>query len=338
VSEYELFTLAVAIAIVMIIGREGRTTARVRPALVTECGSVNTAQFEKIKVGHGFFAALDQSGGSTPKALAEYGIERTRYSSDSEMFDLVHAMRTRVMTNAAFDGARVIAAILFEQTMDREINGVPTAQYLWTEKHVVPFLKVDQGLAPEQDGVQLMKPIDALDDLLERANRQQIFGTKMRSVINDASEAGIATIVDQQFDFAGRISAAGLIPILEPEVSIHSPHKEYAETLLRDAIASRVEALPADAVIMLKVTIPTTPGLYGELAADPRVLRIVALSGGYSRDEACALLKHDATLIASFSRALLEGLTEQQSDEEFSATLEHSVEEIYEASTDKKPV
>jgi fructose-bisphosphate aldolase, class I len=298
---------------------------------------VNTTQFEKIKTGRGFFAALDQSGGSTPKALEEYGIGRDRYSSDAEMFDLVHAMRTRVMTSPAFDGSRILAAILFEQTMDRDVNGVPTARYLWDEKNTVPFLKVDKGLAPQQDGVQLMKPIDTLDDLLARAQRHQIFGTKMRSVIGDANEAGIAAIVDQQFEYAGRIMAAGLVPIIEPEVSISSPHKEQAETMLRDAIAKHVGALPEDAVVMLKITIPTRPGLYGELAADPRVLRIVALSGGYSRDEACALLARDPTLIASFSRALLEGLTEGQTDAEFNAQLESSVEQIYQASVHKQP-
>jgi fructose-bisphosphate aldolase class I len=297
---------------------------------------VNTEQFEKVRAGRGFFAALDQSGGSTPKALAEYGVERDRYSSDDEMFDLVHAMRTRVITNAAFDGSRILAAILFLQTMERNIEGVPTAQYLWETKNVVPFLKVDLGLAAEQDDVQLMKPIDTLDDVLERANRHRIFGTKMRSVIKDANEAGIAAIVDQQFEYAARIVAAGLVPIVEPEVSISSPHKEQAEALLRDAIAKHVAALPADTRIMLKITIPTQPGLYGDLAADPRVLRIVALSGGYSRDEACALLARDRTLIASFSRGLLEGLTEGQTDEEFSATLDHSVEEIYRASVDKQ--
>ena len=304
---------------------------------MTQSGGVDTAQSEKVRTGRGFFAALDQSGGSTPKALAEYGIDAGSYKSEDEMFDLVHAMRTRVLTNPAFDGTRVLAAILFEQTMDRTVDDVPTARYLWSVKNVVPFLKVDKGLAAEQDGVQLMKPIDALDELLERANRNEIFGTKMRSVINDASEAGVEAIVYQQFDYAERIRAAGLVPILEPEVSIKSPHKEYAETLLCDAIARHVEALPADARIMLKVTIPTKPGLYGELAADPRVLRIVALSGGYSRDKACELLKHDSTLIASFSRALLEGLTAEQSDEEFSGTLESSVAEIYQASVDKQP-
>jgi fructose-bisphosphate aldolase, class I len=295
-------------------------------------------QFEKVGTGRGFFAALDQSGGSTPKALAEYGIGPDRYSSDAEMFDLVHAMRVRVLTSPAFDGSRVLAAILFEQTMERDVNGVPTARYLWDEKNVVPFLKVDKGLAPEQDSVQLMKPIDTLDDLLERAQQHQIFGTKMRSVINDADEAGISAIVDQQFSYASRIVAAGLVPIMEPEVSITSPRKEQAETLLRDAIAKKVDALPRSATVMLKITIPTRPGLYGDLAADPRVLRVVALSGGYSRDEACARLARDPTLIASFSRALLEGLTENQTDEQFNAQLDSSIEQIYQASVHKQPV
>jgi fructose-bisphosphate aldolase, class I len=299
---------------------------------------VDTTQAEKVGSGHGFFAALDQSGGSTPKALAEYGIGRDRYSSDAEMFDLVHAMRTRVLTSPAFDGSRVLAAILFEQTMERDVDGIPTSSYLWNGKNVVPFLKVDKGLAPEQDGVQLMKPIDTLDDLLERANRHQIFGTKMRSVINDADEAGISAIVDQQFGYASRIMAAGLVPILEPEVSIASPHKEQAEEMLRDAIGKHLGRLPESALLMVKVTIPTQPGLYGDLASDPRVLRIVALSGGYSRDQACALLARDPTLIASFSRALLEGLTESQTGEEFNAMLDSSIEQIYRASVDKQPV
>jgi fructose-bisphosphate aldolase, class I len=297
---------------------------------------MNSEQLEKIKAGHGFFAALDQSGGSTPKALAEYGIEPDRYTNDAEMFDLVHVMRTRIITSPPFDGTRVIAAILFEQTMDREVGGVPTAQYLWETKNVVPFLKVDLGLAPEQDDVQLMKPIVTLDDLIARAQRHQIFGTKMRSVIKDANEAGIAAIVDQQFEYARRIMAAGLVPIMEPEVSITSPHKAQAETLLHDAIAKQVQGLPDDAVVMVKITIPTRPGLYADLMSDRRVLRVVALSGGYSRDEACALLARDPVLIASFSRALLEGLTEGQTDEEFNATLESSIAEIYRASVDKQ--
>ncbi len=311
-----------------------RGASRVR--LVPEYGSVNTTQSEKVGAGRGFFAALDQSGGSTPKALAEYGIEPDRYSNDTEMFNLVHAMRTRVFTSPAFDGSRILAAILFEQTMERDVGGVPTARYLWEEKNVVPFLKVDKGLADEQHDVQLMKPIDTLDDLLERAQRHQIFGTKMRSVIKDANEAGISAIVDQQFEYADRIRAAGLVPIMEPEVSISSPHKEQAETLLHDAIAKHVEALPEGATVMVKITIPTQPGRYGDLASDPRVLRVVALSGGYSRDEACARLARDPTLIASFSRALLEGLTESQTDEQFNAQLESSIEQIYQASVNKQ--
>jgi fructose-bisphosphate aldolase class I len=298
-------------------------------------GSVNAAQFEKVRTGQGFFAALDQSGGSTPTALAEYGIDQDRYSSEAEMFDLVHAMRTRVVTSPAFDGSRILAAILFEQTMDRDVQGVPTARYLWDDKNVVPFLKVDLGLAAEQDGVQLMKPIGTLDDLLGRARQHRIFGTKMRSVIKDASEAGISAIVEQQFGYARRILAAGLVPIIEPEVSISSPHKQQAETLLREALHKQVEALPQDATIMLKLTIPTEPGLYGDLAADPRVLRALALSGGYSRDEACLLLRRDTTLIASFSRALLEGLTESQTDEQFNARLDSSIAQIYQASVEK---
>ena len=293
---------------------------------------MNTAQLEKVKSGHGFFAALDQSGGSTPKALQEYGISQDRYSNNDQMYDLVHAMRTRIITNTAFDGSRVIAAILFLQTMERNIEGVPSAQYLWETKNVVPFLKVDLGLAAEQYNVQLMKPIDTLDAQLAAANRNGIFGTKMRSVIKEANEAGIDAIVSQQFEYGEKIRAAGLVPILEPEVSIGSASKPQAEVLLRDAIARRVDALPEDARIMLKVTIPNQPGLYGDLKEDPRVLQIVALSGGYTRDQACLLLKKDRTLIASFSRALLEGLTEQQTDKEFTATLEHSVEEIFTAS------
>jgi fructose-bisphosphate aldolase class I len=297
---------------------------------------MNEDQLKKVSTGLGFFAALDQSGGSTPGALAEYGIGRDRYKSDAEMFDLVHAMRTRVMTSPAFDGTRILGAILFEQTMDRTVGGAPTATYLWERKNVVPFLKVDKGLADEADGVQLMKPIDTLDDLLERANQHRIFGTKMRSVIKDASETGIAAIVEQQFGYAERIRAAGLVPILEPEVSIASPHKEQAESLLRDAIHKQVEALPADAKIMVKLTIPTQAGLYADLASDPRVLRVLALSGGYSRDEACALLVHDHAMIASFSRALLEGLRDDQTDEEFNARLEASIAQIYQASVVKR--
>jgi fructose-bisphosphate aldolase, class I len=298
---------------------------------------MDAMQLEKVRSGRGFFAALDQSGGSTPKALAEYGIDGSRYSSEEEMFDLVHAMRTRVITDPAFDGSRILGAILFEQTMERDIQGVPTARYLWAEKHVVPFLKVDKGLAAEQDGVRLMKPIDTLGELLEEANRHRIFGTKMRSVINDADRDGVAAIADQQFEYAARISAAGLVPVLEPEVSIDSPHKDEAEILLRNALQRHIDALPRDAAVMVKLTIPTQPGRYAGLAADPRVLRVLALSGGYSRDKACALLARDPTMIASFSRALLEGLSEQQTGEQFHAQLDASIQQIFDASVDKVP-
>jgi fructose-bisphosphate aldolase class I len=294
---------------------------------------MDARQLEKVRSGRGFFAALDQSGGSTPKALAEYGIAESRYSSEDEMYGLVHAMRTRVITDPAFDGSRILGAILFEQTMDREMRGVPTARYLWDDKQVVPFLKVDKGLAPQENGVQLMKPIDTLDDLLERASGHRIFGTKMRSVIHDADPDGVNAIADQQFELGARIWAAGLVPILEPEVSIDSPHKDEAEALLTDALHQRVGALPADAAIMLKLTIPTQVGRYASLAADPRILRVLALSGGYSRDEACALLAKDPAMIASFSRALLEGLTDQQSDEQFHARLDTSIGQIFTAST-----
>lgn len=296
---------------------------------------MDITQLEKVRSGRGFFAALDQSGGSTPKALAEYGIAEGRYSSEAEMFDLVHAMRTRVVTSPAFDGSRILAAILFEQTMEREIHGVPAAQYLWDQKHVVPLLKVDEGLDQEKHGVRLMKPIDTLDELLERANRHRMFGTKMRSVINDADQDGVTAVVDQQFEYAARIWAAGLVPILEPEVSINSPHKGEAETLLRDALQRYIEALPDNATIMVKLTIPTQPGLYAGLAADPRVLRVLALSGGYSRDEACKLLAKDSSMIASFSRALLGGLSAAQTDKQFNAQLDTSIAQIVEASVTK---
>ena len=293
---------------------------------------MNTAQSEKVRTGRGFFAALDQSGGSTPKALAEYGIGRDRYSSDAEMFDLVHAMRTRVLTSPAFDGTRVLAAILFEQTMERDVNGVPTARYLWDEKNVVPFLKVDQGLAPEQDGVQLMKPIDTLDDLLERAQRHQIFGTKMRSVINDADEAGISAIADQQFDYASRILAAGLVPILEPEVSIKAPKKAEAEAMLKKQLLAGLEAWPSDKYLMFKVTLPEEDNFYSDLVDHPNVARVVALSGGYSREEANRRLSRNKGVVASFSRALTEGLSAQQSDEDFDKTLDASIQSIFDAS------
>jgi fructose-bisphosphate aldolase, class I len=296
---------------------------------------MDATQLSRIRSGDGFFAALDQSGGSTPKALADYGIDESRYSNDDEMFDLVHAMRTRVISSPAFDGSRVLAAILFEQTMERDMQGMPTAQYLWQQKQVVPFLKVDKGLADESNSVQLMKPMPTLDDTLARANQHGIFGTKMRSVIKDADKDGIAAIVDQQFEFGARISAAGLVPILEPEVSIKSPHKDEAEALLHDALKAGIDALPADGTIMLKLTIPSTVGRYADLAADDRVLRVLALSGGYSRDEACELLAKDPSMIASFSRALLEGLSDSQTDEQFNAQLDSSIAQIYDASVKK---
>jgi len=296
---------------------------------------MDATQREKVHSGLGFFAALDQSGGSTPKALANYGISRSRYGSEEEMFDLVHAMRARVVTSPAFDGHRVVAAILFEQTMERDLHGVPTARYLWEEKQVVPFLKVDKGLAGEQHSVRLMKPIDTLDELLERANRHRIFGTKTRSVINGADKDGVTAIVEQQFEYGARISSAGLVPILEPEVRTTSPHKDDAEVLLRDALQRHVDALPDDARILLKLTIPTQPGLYASLAADARVLRVLALSGGYSRDEACARLARDPAMIASFSRALLEGLSDEQTDAQFNAELDASIAQIYDASVHK---
>lgn len=298
---------------------------------------MDATQLEKIRVGQGFVAALDQSGGSTPKALAEYGIAENRYSSEEEMFDLVHAMRARVITSPVFDGSRVLAAILFEQTMERDMHGVPTAEYLWQEKQIVPFLKVDKGLADEDNGVRLMKPIDTIDELLDRGNRHRMFGTKMRSLIKDADKAGVTAIVDQQFEYGARISAAGLVPIIEPEVSIDSPHKDEVETLLLDALQTHIDALPHDATVILKLTIPTQPGLYAGLAADPRVLQVLALSGGYSRDEACELLAKDPSMIASFSRALLEGLADEQTDQQFNAQLETSIAQIFQASVKKSP-
>jgi len=298
---------------------------------------MNAPQFTIIQSGSGFFGALDQSGGSTPKALAAYGVGAERFANDAEMFDLVHAMRTRIVTSPAFDGTRVIAAILFEQTMNRTVDGLPTGRYLWEKKQVVPFLKVDKGLADEERGVRLMKPIDALDDILAAADRHQMFGTKMRSVILDADLSGIQAIVDQQFEIAGRIASAGLVPILEPEVSITSPHKAEAEEILRDALQQHVTALPPEAVIIFKLTIPTRAGLYTELGADPRVLRVLGLSGGYSRAEACERLARQPRMIGSFSRALLEGLREDQSAEEFDARLDASIAEIYAASVVKQP-
>ena len=285
-----------------------------------------------MKTRPGFIAALDQSGGSTPKALGQYGIKETAWSNDEEMFAIVHQMRTRIITSPSFTGERVIGAILFENTMDRDIEGRPTADYLWNVKRVVPFIKVDKGLEAEKDGVQLMKPMPDLGQLLERANKKGMFGTKMRSVIKQANEAGIKNIVNQQFQVAGQIIAAGLVPIIEPEVDIRCPEKGKAEQLLKEAIVNQLGQLPAGQLVMLKLTIPDQDDFYLDLIRHPKVLRVVALSGGYTRDEANARLRRNHGLIASFSRALVEGLSAQQSDAEFNAMLDKSIQSIFDAS------
>ena len=293
---------------------------------------MNREQFEKMKSDRGFIAALDQSGGSTPKALGLYGISEGSYSGDEQMFDLVHQMRSRIVASPAFTGGRVLGAILFEMTMDREIEGLGSAAYLWDVKKVVPFLKVDKGLADEADGAQMMKPMPHLDALLARAKDKGVFGTKMRSVITLANQAGIDAVVNQQFEIGRQIFAAGLVPIIEPEVDIHSPEKAAAETLLKTALLDRLASLIDDEVVMLKLTLPERDDFYADLVSHPRVLRVVALSGGYSRDDANALLARNHGVVASFSRALTEGLTAQQSDAEFNAALDTSIESIYQAS------
>jgi fructose-bisphosphate aldolase, class I len=293
---------------------------------------MHAEMFDKIAKGQGFIAALDQSGGSTPKALRQYGIPEDAYGNEDEMFDLVHQMRTRIITSPAFTGDRIVGAILFEGTMERQIEGVPSARYLWETKHVVPFVKVDKGLADEADGVQVMKPMPQLDDLLARAKDEGVFGTKMRSVVKIADEGGIRRIVEQQFEVGQQILDAGLVPILEPEVDIHSPSKQEAEELLRRSITEHLDQLPADRQVMLKLTIPSEDGYYTPLIEHPRVLRVVALSGGYSRDEANERLARNPRLIASFSRALIGELSADQSDEEFDAALDTAVRSIYEAS------
>ena len=289
-------------------------------------------QQAKFRTQPGFIAALDQSGGSTPKALRLYGIPEGSWSSDAAMMDLIHAMRARIITSPSFNGDRILAAILFEDTMDRDILGRPTAQYLWEVKQVVPILKVDKGLEAEANGVQLMKPMPDLDRLLARAKAKGIFGTKMRSVIKLGNAAGIRAVVDQQFEVASQIIAAGLVPIIEPEVDIKCPDKAAAEDLLKAAIMARLEALPSGQQVMLKLTLPNQDNLYAECIAHPRVLKVVALSGGYSRDEANARLARQHNMVASFSRALTEGLTAQQSDAEFNAALDHAIESIFQAS------
>jgi len=287
----------------------------------------------RIKTGKGFIAALDQSGGSTPKALRLYGIEESAYSDDAEMFDLIHQMRTRIITSPVFNGERILASILFEQTMDRQIAGMGSAEYLWTQKHVVPFLKVDKGLEPETDGARMMKPITDLDGLLDRAERHGVFGTKMRSVVLTADDTGVGAVVAQQFDVARQILAAGLVPIIEPEIDIHSPEKAATEKLLKDALLSHLDGLAEGQDVMLKLTLPDEDGYHSELLEHPRVLRVAALSGGYAREEADARLTRNPGVIASFSRALTEGLTAQMSKEEFDAALDASIGGIYAASS-----
>ncbi len=292
---------------------------------------MNDEQLTKVRESDGFIAALDQSGGSTPKALGLYGVPETAYSNDEQMFDLVHEMRTRIITSPAFDGSRILAAILFEMTMDRQIEGVDTAEYLWSTKNVVPFLKVDKGLADEADGAQVMKPIPGLDDLLARALAKGVFGTKMRSVIKIADETGVNAVVDQQFEIGRQILAAGLVPIIEPEIDINSPSKAAAEKLLRNAILTQLDAL-GDAQVMLKLTLPEEDDFYRPLIEHAGVLRVVALSGGYTREDANARLARNHGMIASFSRALTEGLSASQSDAEFNAALDASIASIAAAS------
>lgn len=293
---------------------------------------MNREQVEKVRTGEGFIAALDQSGGSTPKALALYGIGEDAYSGDEEMFTRVHEMRTRIMTSPAFTGKRVLGAILFENTMDREVEGRGTGDYLWSVKSVVPFIKVDKGLAAEADGAQVMKPIPGLDELLARSVELGMFGTKMRSVIKLADKSGIDAVVDQQFEIGNQILDAGLVPIIEPEIDIHSPAKAEAEELLKAAIATHLDQLPADRPVMLKLTLPDQDGFYADFVEHPKVLRVVALSGGYSRDDANDRLARNHGVIASFSRALSEGLHADQSDGEFDSSLDAAIAGIFAAS------
>ncbi len=290
------------------------------------------AQVQKIRTQNGFIAALDQSGGSTPKALAIYGIGEDAYSNDQEMFDVIHQMRTRIMTSPAFTGERILGAILFENTMDRDVEGSPTPDYLWQVKNVVPFLKVDKGLADEADGVQMMKPMPDLDALLAKAKSKNIFGTKMRSVIKQLSPSGIQAIVKQQFEVGQRIVDAGLVPIIEPEVDIHCPDKAAVEELLKAAIMDQLNQLKADDLVMLKLTLPEQDNLYKDCVAHPNVLKVVALSGGYSREEANRRLSRNNGMVASFSRALTEGLSAQQAEDGFNKILNSSIDSICQAS------
>ena len=293
---------------------------------------MNQEQLDKVRTGRGFIAALDQSGGSTPKALQLYGVGPDAYSNDAEMFDRIHEMRTRIMTSPSFTGERVLGAILFEQTMDREVEGRPTPGYLWDVKGVVPFLKVDQGLADEADGAQVMKPMPGLDGLLQRAVEKGVFGTKMRSVIKLADPKGVDAVADQQFDVAKQILGHGLVPIIEPEVDINSPQKAEAEALLAAALLRGLEGIPDGQPVMFKLTLPEDDGFYADLVTHPKVAKVVALSGGYSRDEANDRLARNKGVIASFSRALTEGLSADQTDAEFDAALDLAIKGIYEAS------
>ncbi|CUH76910.1 Fructose-bisphosphate aldolase class 1 [Tritonibacter multivorans] len=294
--------------------------------------SIQQEQFDRISKGAGFIAALDQSGGSTPKALRLYGVMEDAYSGDDEMFGEIHKMRTRIITSPSFGSDKILGAILFEKTMDGEIEGTPTAQYLWEKCGVVPFLKVDKGLEADADGVQLMKPMPELDALLARANEKGIFGTKMRSVVKEANAAGIKAIVAQQFEVGKQIAAAGLVPIIEPEVDINSATKSEAEAMLKAEILEQLNALPEGTDVALKLTIPTEAGIYDDLADHPAVVRVVALSGGYTTDDACERLSKNGKMIASFSRALTEGLNVSMTDSDYNAALGSNIDKIYQAS------
>jgi fructose-bisphosphate aldolase class I len=296
---------------------------------------VNEEQLKKMKTQPGFVAALDQSGGSTPKALAAYGIKENAWSSEEEMFAIVHEMRARIITSPSFNGDRILGAILFEGTMDRDIQGMPTADYLWNTKRVVPFLKIDKGLAPEKNGVHLMKPMPELDALLKKAQDKRIFGTKMRSVINQANAAGVKDVVNQQFEVAAQILAAGLVPIVEPEVDIHCPNKAGAEKLLKAALLEKLDNLPRGQSVFLKLTLPEQDDFYLDCVKHPNVARVLALSGGYSREDGNDRLRRNHGVVASFSRALVEGLSAQQSDAEFNKLLDAAIGSIFKASTVK---
>jgi fructose-bisphosphate aldolase class I len=297
---------------------------------------MNQQMFEQVKAGKGFIAALDQSGGSTPKALKLYGVEESEYSGDAAMFDLIHQMRSRLIKSKVFTGDRIVGAILFEMTMERQIDGIGSAEYLWNKKKIVPFLKIDNGLAAESNDVQLMKPIPELTSRIAAANKHGVFGTKMRSVINLANAAGIEAVVAQQFEIGKEIIAGGLIPIIEPEVNIKSEQKGQAEEILKTSLINHLNELNENQTVMLKLSLPTKPNLYQDLVNHPRVLKVVALSGGYSRDDANKMLAENHGVIASFSRALTEGLSAKQSDDQFDALLDSTIQSIFNASVNKK--